>query len=206
MSSVRSRRAAVQAPPMQVTMQQQVVSRLASGRIRALALPPKRFVRLRPGDLLWVGEAFKIEEGQPRLGELLVRYSGSVRPVPVAWPRALARPHGGPRLGPGMPVECSRWTLRVLAAEMRHLRGLTDAEAVECGAEAVEGGWGPPGADESVFRPFSASWDAVGYIFDADHGFGAAEELSDVMFIRFEALARNVGHFVPGMSSGGARA
>lgn len=192
-------------PPVPVYLPGDVVKRLPSGRVRTLILPVRFFGKLRRADMLWVGEPVVIETRQPRPGFVLVRYFGMTRGVPVPWPRALARPFAGPRLASAMPVELSRFTLRVISAETKWLCAVTNAEATESGAEAVEGGWCPRGADPECFVPYKRGWEAVAHDFGRAHGSADASEGSDVVVVRFEAIARNVCDVVPGMGSGGAR-
>lgn len=192
-------------PPLPVPMQSAVVRLLASGRVRSMILPVGEFGRLRPQDLLWVCEPIWIEERQRGRGELSLRYAGMSRPVAIAWPEVLARPHAGRRGARGMPLEASRYTLRVLEVEERRLYGLSHGEALECGAEPVDGGWCPPTAETDGFMPYEAPCEALAHVWDQDHGAGAARGNPEVILVRFQAIARNIAKVAPGMGSGGAR-
>lgn len=179
--------------PVPVSLGLAHVSQLASGRIRALVLPVmyEPFAELRPEDLLVVCETVRIEAFPQRPRQFRVRYPGRHLAAFVDVAEGEQKPPAGYFEADVMPWEASRWTLRVLEVERRRLRSLGAAEATECGCEAIEGGWCPPGVAQDMFRPYRAPWSAVGHFVGTRFRSSPTERDPWLIFCRFEAIARN---------------
>ncbi|MTH62148.1 hypothetical protein [Paracoccus litorisediminis] len=184
-----------------------MVAGLGSSRVRSVIAPAVApYTRLFLDDLLWVREPIFVEKDQPRDGGLLrLRFGGDRYWHAVAWPRGLPRPKAGHHPADAMPVECSRYTLRVATVQRRRLLQISADEAWACGVSGEEGAFVSPIAEIDLFKPFPTPGEALGHAW-TEAGFGAAWADPDVLLVEFTALARNVGRLVDGMGSGVRRA
>jgi len=192
-------------PPLPVDLHPRLVDGLGKSRVRAAILPMGAFARLREGDLLWVREQIFVEDKQVRGGELRIKYTRDRYWQAIAWPWGRVRPRAGYHPAGRMPVECSRYTLRVASAEARRLSSIESDEAVACGVIMdPDGGFVPATAESDTFKPFGTPSEALGYAWQ-EAGYGDPGENPEVMLVEFTAMARNVGRLVSGMGTGGSR-
>lgn len=176
---------------------------LASGRIRAVLMPTRKYERLQRDDLLWLRESITVDERRSTGSVLVFRYAGDAKPYELNWPAVQARPGSGIRPAEAMPIVASRWTLQVRMVTTMRLSQLDEESAISCGADPTfGGGFVPVGAIEG-FQPFGSAAECERFVWDSRFGQGAAAKNPEVVLIQFRALSRNIADLVPGMGKGG---
>lgn len=174
------------------------VAALASGRLRALAVPLSTNGAIRTGDALWVREGIWVNERQRQKGELEFSYAGESRTNHVAWPRALAKPGSGHRPPEAMPPQASRFTLLVERVEHMRLVQVEDDDALAAGVTMDGPGYGCLGYP--FMEPFQRAVEALQFLYSQENR--QQEWVNpEVALITFRAHARNIAML---LSGGGA--
>lgn len=164
-------------------------SGLPTERVRALVLPSSWRI-LRPGDLLWVQEAVTVDPRTGHGGAVWIRYGGMPRPLPLNWPARKPFPRPGYVSATDMPVEFSRFTLKVRRIHRICLRSVPISLAVECGLTGSWSSWAPWGAPEG-FVPYKRVSDALRVMFEAMGGERGLES-PPLAIVEFDCRIQNV--------------
>lgn len=170
------------------------VEALASGRLRALALPLDPHGAIRAGDALWVREGIRVFEKQRRASELVFSYAGESKASRAAWPPALAKPGAGHRPPEAMPPPASRFTLLVDQVEHLRLTQVTEEAALASGVTLDRPGFGCLGYP--FMEPFSDPVQALQFMFAQENRGDYANP--EVALITFRAYARNIALLLAG--------